>query len=222
MMVAVYNEKGGVGKTTTSVNLAAVLARRHSPGKGAGWKTVIVDADVQRDASIYRDSEPNVEWHHWSGGSLRSMLEELRRRSREGEQLHAVIDCPPAIGAESNAALRAADVVLVPVSSDFESMRGLSRLQEQVEGARNAGNPLLRMAVVMTMFNPRSEFCLDILQAVRSQVGPQLLTTTVRHSRLFKEAALHGETMQRYSRRSTGASDYRALVEELFLKFHMH
>ena len=222
--VAVMNEKGGSGKTTTTISLAAVLAER-------GFRVLVVDLDPQASASLWlgrgrepglyraiaekRDLEPFVRATAVAGldiiaGSRElAAVDDLRGRigiqtalKRALARLHprwdiVLIDCPPNLGLLSVNALAAADEVLVPVETHGIAAIGLSDVQRTVEDARESQvNPALTIgAIVATRYN-RTKEAKDCVEQMRHAFPDTMLQTVVR------ESARLGEALRRTRERS--------------------
>jgi chromosome partitioning protein len=227
MVIAIVNQKGGVGKTTTTLNLGAALAE-------AGRRVLLVDLDTQHDLLSFSASPTALASQVASAasGSLRiveadvASLDSLLRDEgapggdATGAADFTLLDCPPALGPEVAAALRAADVALVPLQAEFLAMRGLKRLQETVEFARDPrrqGNPRLRLRIVLTMTDARDPVSTQLAADVAERFPDQVLPVVIKRSPLFASSALARESILQHSPRSHGAASFRALARE-FLK----
>ena len=247
--VAVMNEKGGSGKTTTTINLAAVLAER-------GLRCLVVDLDPQASASLWlgrgrepglyraiaekRDLQPYVRQTAVDGieiiaGSRElAAVDDLRGRigiqtavkralARLGKRWDIVlIDCPPNLGLLSVNALAAADEVLVPVETHGIAAVGLSDLLRTVEDARESQvNPTLTIgAIVATRFN-RTKEAKDCVQQTRQAFPDKMLKTVVRESARLGEAFTYARTIVEHDPEGMGAEDYRAVAVELLDRWNL-
>ena len=241
---AVANQKGGVGKTTTAINLAACLAE-------AGERTLVVDLDPQANATSGLGERAN-------GSSSLDLLDgiplpklakatrftrldlvpakaelagaavELSRRG-DGERYLAdaldsatsdyafvFVDCPPSLGPLTVNALAAADRVLVPVQAEYYALEGLAQLVGSVELVRSRLNPRLALGgVLLTMVDRRTRLAADVAAEVRRHFGELVFRTSVPRSVRVAEAPSHGLPVTAYDRASAGADAYWKVAMEL-------
>src|SRR5256886_2820177 len=234
---ALANQKGGVGKTTTAINLAACLAE-------AGERTLVVDLDPQANATsglgerangsssldlldgikLERLVRPtrfqNLELVP-SKPELASAAVELSRRpdgerylaeglAQAGESYRFVfVDCPPSLGPLTVNALAAADRVLVPVQAEYYALEGLAQLIGSVELVRSRLNPRLAIGgVVLTMVDRRTRLAADVSAQVRPHLGPLVFRAALPRSVRVAEAPSHGVPVTTYDRDSAGADAY--------------
>src|SRR5438270_3634831 len=241
---ALANQKGGVGKTTTAINVAACLAE-------AGERTLVIDLDPQANAtsglgerangsssldlldgiSLQRLAKPTrfpkLELVP-SRPELAAAAVELSRRP-DGERYLAeslagagegysfvFVDCPPSLGPLTVNALAAADRVLVPVQAEYYALEGLAQLVGSVELVRARLNPRLAIAgVILTMVDRRTRLAADVDAEVRRHFGTLVFNTIIPRSVRIAEAPSHGLPVTVYDRRSAGADAYWKVAMEL-------
>ncbi len=241
---ALANQKGGVGKTTTAVNLAACLAE-------AGERALVIDLDPQANAtsglgmrangtSSYDllDGAPLADLVHPTAfrnldlvpakPDLAGAVVELARRD-DGELYLAqalesgsegysfvFLDCPPSLGPLTVNALAAADRVLVPVQAEYYALEGLTQLLRSIDLIRLRLNPRLGIGgVLLTMVDIRTRLAQQVSEEVRRHFGPLVFRTAVPRSVRLAEAPSHGLPAIAYDRRSAGADAYWKVAMEL-------
>ena len=241
---AVANQKGGVGKTTTAVNLAACLAE-------AGERALVIDLDPQANATSGLGERANGTssydlldgapfgdlvkptrfenlWLIPPKPDLAGAAVELARRD-DGEHYLAeslagagdgysfvFLDCPPSLGPLTVNALGAADRVLVPVQAEYYALEGLSQLLRSVDIIKARLNPRLGIAgVLLTMVDARTRLSSDVDAELRRHLGELVFKTTVPRSVRLAEAPSHGLPAIAYDRTSAGAEAYWKVAMEL-------
>jgi chromosome partitioning protein len=225
-IIAVANQKGGVGKTTTSVNLAACLAVR-------GVRVLLIDLDPQANATSALGLEP-IDNHSIYGPILG--LEEVSKiviptrfkhlwlipgdLNLAGAEVDVVLlDCPPSLGILMTNALAAADELLVPIQCEYFALEGLSKIVHVIEQIRASGaNPGLRIGgILMTMFM-RNNLAQQVVNEVQTHFGDVIFKTVVPRTVRLSEAPSHGKTIIEYEPSGLGSTAYNTLADELLAR----
>ena len=245
--VAIVNQKGGVGKTTTCVNLAAALTE-------AGKKVLMVDFDPQSNSTsgmgvdktvskgvynvIIEDVPTTDALVHTKYGDVLPSNKALagagieligmeRREFLLKEAIGQVkdnydfvfIDCPPSLELLTLNALCAADTILVPVQGEYFAREGLSDLMNTVRIVRRSLNPRLELeGVLLTMFDGRTNLALQVAEEVKHYFPGKVYSTVIPRNVRLSEAPSHGKPITAYDRSSRGAEAYKALAKEFLSK----
>ena len=243
--IAVVNQKGGVGKTTTAVNLTAAL-------KELGLNVLLIDFDPQANAtsglgvdkrkakySIYDVLINNVAAKEAivatkygdvlpSSANLAGAAVELLYTEGREHQLKNVmepiranydlimIDCPPSLEMLTLNSLAAADSILVPVQCEYYALEGLADLMNTLRMVKKRINPKLDIfAVALTMFDGRTNFSTQVAQEVRRHFPGKVFATVIPRNVRLSEAPSHGLPITDYDKSSKGAAAYRAMAQEI-------
>ena len=244
-IIAIVNQKGGVGKTTTAVNLTAAL---HDLGK----KVLLCDFDPQANATSGMGVDKRkIKYSSYdvtingipaesaivstrfgdvlpSSADLAGAGVELIGASDREHQLKAAlepvkdqydvifVDCPPSLELLTLNALCAADGIMVPVQCEYYALEGLSDLMATLRTVKRRLNTALEIfCVVLTMYDGRTNFSAQVAQEVRRHFPGKVLTTVVPRNVRLAEAPSHGVPVTVYDRGSRGAAAYRAMAEEI-------
>lgn len=245
-IISIANQKGGVGKTTTAVNLSACLAQ-------AGKKTLIIDIDPQGNAtsglgankqvpkSVYdviinnEDIDetlqatdlPNLEVCPSNinlAGAEVELVSVISREHRLKEAIdkirddydYIILDCPPSLGLITLNAFTAADSVLVPIQCEYYALEGLGQLMSTVDLVQKHLNKDLEIeGVVLTMYDPRTNLSMQVVQEVKRYFNTKVYTTIIPRNVRLSEAPSHGLPISLYDKRSKGAVCYRNLAGEI-------
>ncbi len=243
-IIAFANQKGGVGKTTTAVNLAASLADQ-------GKKVLVCDFDPQGNATSGFGIDPRslktsvyelvvcdasveegiikTKWVDVIGANVNlagaeiDMIEMDRREYRlkmvldqvREEYDYIFIDCPPSLGLLTLNSLCAADSFLVPLQCEYYALEGLTQLMTTVRAVQRGLNENIRMeGVLLTMFDGRTNLSIQVVEEVKRHFGKKVFATVVPRNVRLSEAPSHGEPITAYDRYCRGAEAYMALAQE--------
>ncbi len=242
--IAIVNQKGGVGKTTSCVNLAAALT-------ALGKKILVCDFDPQGNATsgfgVDKSASPNVydalvggvepvkavvstRWadvlpsNKALSGATVELIGMERREFRLRDMLDPLkerydfifIDCPPSLELLTLDALCAADTLLVPVQCEYYALEGLSDLLYTVRLCKRSLSPKLEMeGVLLTMFDSRTNLSLQVAEEVKRHFPGQVYATVIPRNVRLSEAPSHGKPVSAYDPLSRGAEAYAALAQEL-------
>ena len=226
-IVAIVNQKGGVGKTTTCVNLAAGVAQQ-------GKKVLLCDFDPQANATSgmgvdktvstpYGDVLPSSKALAGAGVEMIHLPDRQfllkKALSRVAQQYDYIfIDCPPSLELLTVNALCAAHSLLVPVQGEYFALEGLSDLMNTVRLVRRGMNPELQIeGVLLTMFDGRTNLSIQVAQEIKRFFPGKVYATVIPRNIRLSEAPSHGTPIFGYDRTCRGAEAYAALAAE-FLK----
>ncbi len=245
-IVAIANQKGGVGKTTTCINLCAALTKRNR-------RVLLVDCDPQGNSTsgmgVSKDTMPNTYDLIVSGtdavdcivktdyGSVIPSNRELSGATVELVDMdnrefilktallsarenydYIFIDCPPSLELLTVNALAAADSVLIPVQCEYYALEGIADLMNTIKLTKKRLNPALEVqGIVMTMYDGRTNFSEQVASEVEKFFGSSVYKTRIPRNVRTAEAPSHGMPVVNYDRLSKGSRAYLHLANE-FIK----
>lgn len=243
-IIAVANQKGGVGKTTTCINLVAALKKRNR-------KVLLVDCDPQGNSAsgmgVSKDRMPNVYDLLVRGTALAECIEQTpygdvlpANRELSGATVELVdmqareyvlktalvparelydyifVDCPPSLELLTVNALAAADSVLIPVQCEYYALEGIADLMTTVKLTKRTFNPELEVqGIVLTMYDSRTNFSEQVAAEVEKFFGNSVYKTRIPRAVRIAESPSHGMPVIKYDRMSRGSRAYLHLADEL-------
>jgi chromosome partitioning protein len=243
-IIAIANQKGGVGKTTTAVNLAASLAL-------SGEKILLVDTDPQGNSSsgLGIEVEQGLYDVYSRGKGMKDAVREtavdklfivpssvdllavelelIDRQEREkvllqslmpvrDEYRYTLIDCPPSLGLLTLNALVAADSVMVPMQCEYYALEGLGKLTRTLKLIRGSYNPSLEIeGILLTMYDRRNTLSKQVEEEIKRHFPDKVYQTIIPRNITLAEAPSHGLPAMLYDVRSSGAQSYLGLAKEI-------
>lgn len=250
-IIAIANQKGGVGKTATAVNLAAGLASK-------GYKTLLIDLDSQRNATntllgpelitttladvligesdrepienaVYESPIDNLDLipAHIRLAKIERFIE-IEEQFRLKDALNefsdydlVILDCPPTLGMTLTQALLAANYVIVPIAADFYSHEGVVDLSDTLQKAKR-GNPNLEvLGYLMTRFDTRMRVAKESLRLTQEKYKHLAFNSVIRELASIKTAPAMRLTVYEYDATGEGAADYAAFTEEVIARLDL-
>ncbi len=247
-IIGVANQKGGVGKTTTAVNLAAALGVLEK-------KVLLIDADPQANATsglgieevnfstynllehsadvkdcIQKTSSPNLDLVPSHIDLVAAEIELVDRDKREymlkkaleevkSEYDYIIIDCAPSLGLITVNALTAADSVIIPIQCEYFALEGLGKLLNTVKNVQKIHNNDLDIeGLLLTMYDSRLRLSNQVVEEVNTHFPEMVFETVISRNVRLSEAPSFGESILMYDAESKGAIQYIQLAEEVLLK----
>lgn len=244
-IIAVINQKGGVGKSTTALALGAGLQRK-------GFSVLFIDLDAQGNLSyslgakesgltaeelLLKTAGPGEIIQHTEQGDLipyspalaglDTILTETGKEYRLNIALqtikdsyeYIIIDTPPALSILTVISITAATGIIIPAQADIYSLQGISQLYNTIRTIKQHTNPgLIIKGILLTRYNPRTILSRDIAEAIgkiTEQMGTRLFKTTIRECIAIKEAQISQRDIFSYAPGSNASKDYSAFIEEL-------
>ena len=244
-VIAIANQKGGVGKTTTSINLSSSLA-------AAEKKTLLIDIDPQSNSSsglsvinhspsvyevligaidindaIINTYMPFLDMLPANINLVGAEIEMVDMENREGllkkalsvmqkEYDYVIIDCPPSLGLLTLNALTSADTVLIPVQCEYFALEGLGQLLNTVNIVKQHFNKNLTIeGVLLTMFDTRLKLSHQVAEEVRKYFGEKVFNTIIHRNVRISESPSYGKPVILYDAVSSGSKNYISLASEL-------
>jgi chromosome partitioning protein len=241
-IISVANQKGGVGKTTTAINLAAGLAK-------SGRTTLLIDVDPQCNATSGLGAAPAARHPLVAGQPLadtvvattqaglhvlpgsqsladadalsasnRQKAASLRQQL-EGEFRrfdYIFFDCPPSLGQLTRAALAASAAIYIPIQCEYFAMEGLSQIIDLARQTKSRDNPGLEIGgIVLTMYDPALELANEVADEVREYFAETVFESLIPRDVSISEAPSHGLSVLDYAPRGRGSRAYTELVMEV-------
>jgi chromosome partitioning protein len=247
-IIGVANQKGGVGKTTTAVNLAAALGVLEK-------RVLLIDADPQANATsglgveetefstynllehsakakecIQKTTSPNVDIIPSHIDLVAAEIELVDKEDREymlkkalksikKDYDYIIIDCAPSLGLITINALTASDAVIVPIQCEYFALEGLGKLLNTIKNVQKIHNPNLDIeGLLLTMYDSRLRLSNQVVEEVQSHFPEMVFDTIIGRNIRLSEAPSFGESILMYDAESKGATQYLQLAEEVLMK----
>jgi chromosome partitioning protein len=244
-IISILNHKGGVGKTTTAVNLGAGLARK-------GKKVLFIDCDGQANLTeslgVYKTEKTlyeamrgecklpiikNEAGYELVPSSLDLSAVEIELNNEVGREYilsellkpisymydYVIIDCPPSLGLLTVNALTASNSVIVPLQSQYLALRGIDKLMSILEKVKQRLNKNIEIAgVLITLYSSNKNLDKMVIETVKAMFDTDIFNTCIRTNTQLAEAPAAGKDIFSYAPKSNGAIDYENFVNEILKK----
>ena len=235
-IIAIINQKGGVGKTTTAVNLSAALGQ-------LGCRVLLADLDPQGNATSgvgINKREVKVSSYHvlptrfkglsilpsnidLAGAEIELVEKENRAKSLRAALLRVkedydfiFIDCPPSLGLITVNALTASDSILIPIQCEYYALEGLTQLMQTVRTVKRLYNSAITVeGVLLTMYDSRLNLTNQVVGEIKKYFADKVFRSTVPRSVRISEAPSYGEPICYYDKANRGTLAYQRVAEEL-------
>ena len=244
-IIAILNHKGGVSKTTTTINLAAALQQK-------GKKVLVIDLDGQANLTEsfgYSIEEPNTIYGAMKGeyplpliktesgitlipscldlsaaeselinepGREMILRQLISKLPKENKFDYILIDCPPSLGLLTLNALTAADFLIIPVQAQFLAMRGMAKIMNVISIVQERLNSNLKIGgIVITQYDKRKTLNKSVTEIIHDSFCDKVFKTIIRDNVALAEAPINGKNIYEYNKNSNGAKDYMALAGEV-------
>ena len=247
-IIGIANQKGGVGKTTTAVNLAAALGVLEK-------KVLLIDADPQANATsglgvedvefstynllehsadakkcVKKTASPNLDIIPSHIDLVAAEIELVDKDHREymlkgalesvrDDYDYIIIDCAPSLGLITVNALTSADSVIIPIQCEYFALEGLGKLLNTVKNVQKIHNPELDIeGLLLTMYDSRLRLSNQVVEEVQKHFNDMVFNTIIQRNVKLSEAPSFGESIINFDATSKGATNYLSLAEEVIKK----